>query len=363
MKKRVLILSNHFITIYNFRKELIQCLIDEGHEVTLSIPYSQDNQYFIDLGCKIVETKVNRRGLNPIEDLKLLVNYIRIMKEVKPDIIFSYTIKPNIYGSIASNFLKYRQVNNITGTGATFLNNNLISKMAKILYKLSVKYSYKVFFQNRGDLDYFIENKMVKNNYDLLPGSGVNLEQYEFSDFPDKDCTNFIFIGRIMELKGIDEYLEAAKFIKKTNNNINFYVAGFIEEKKYESIIKDFEDKGIINYIGFQRDIQVWIKNCHCTVLPSHGGEGVPNVLLESAAIGRICIASNISGSCDIVDSEDVGYLFEVKSTNDLITQMEKVIKLSDSDIKKMGILARKKVEMYFNRDIIIQKYIEEVNS
>ncbi len=221
MRKKILILSNHFITLYNFRKELINKLVKDGYEVFISMPKADENSFFSNMGCKIIETSVDRRGINPIRDFGLILNYIKIMKKLKPDIIFSYTIKPNIYGCIASNFTNNKQVSNITGTGATFLNKNVVSMIAKILYKISLKRSYKVFFQNSGDRDFFIANKMIKNNYAMLPGSGVNLEQYELCDLPSEDEINFIFIGRVMELKGIDQYLECAKEIKKKLSKYN----------------------------------------------------------------------------------------------------------------------------------------------
>lgn len=362
MKKKILILSNHFITLYNFRKELIHRLVEEGHEVILSMPSSGENQYFINLGCRVIETEVDRRGLNPIKDMKLILNYIKIMKKINPDIIFSYTIKPNIYGSLASNITRYRQVNNITGTGATFLNDNLVSKVARVLYKVSIKHSYKVFFQNSGDRDYFVKNKMVKENYELLPGSGVNLEQYQFTELPKTDIINFIFIGRVMKVKGIEEYLECAKVIKEENMNVNFYIAGFIEEKQYKGIIEEYHNKGIINYIGFQKDIKSWIQKSHCTVLPSHGGEGVPNVILESAAIGRPAIVSNINGSTDVIENNITGYVFKKKDSKSLINQVNKFISLDIKRRKKMAMESRKKVEKYFNRQLIIQKYLDELD-
>lgn len=363
MGKRVLILSNHFITLYNFRKELIKKLVEDGHEVFISMPKSDENKFFSDMGCKIIETPVDRRGINPIKDIGLIINYIKIMKKVKPDIIFSYTIKPNIYGSIASNLTKNKQINNITGTGATFLKNNMVSMIVKILYKLSIKKSYKVFFQNKGDRDFFVANKMVKDNYGMLPGSGVNLEEFTFSDLPPMDEINFIFIGRIMKLKGIEEYLECAKKIKFKYPNTNFYVAGFIEEDKYKEMIHDYHTKGIINYIGFQKDIKSWIQRCHCTILPSHGGEGVPNVLLESAAMGRICIASKINGSKDVVEDGVTGYLFEVGNAEDLINKVEKFLALDYEAKRQMGQAGRKKVEKEFDRKTIISTYIEAIST
>lgn len=361
MQKRILILSNHFITLYNFRKELIKRLVEDGHEVFISMPKSKENTFFSDMGCKIIETVVDRRGINPIKDIGLIINYLKIMKKVKPDIIFSYTIKPNIYGSIASNLTKNKQINNITGTGATFLKNNIVSMIVKILYKISIKKSYKVFFQNKGDRDFFVANKMVKDNLAMLPGSGVNLEEFTLTDLPTMNEINFIFIGRIMKLKGIEEYLECAKEIKLKYPKTNFYVAGFIEEENYKEIIDDYHEKGIINYIGFQKDIKSWIERCHCTILPSHGGEGVPNVLLESAAMGRVCIASNINGSKDVVEDEVTGYLFESGNANDLINKVEKFLELDYEAKRQMGQAGRKKVEKEFDRKIVINTYLKEI--
>lgn len=361
MKKRILILSNHFITLYNFRKELIQRLVDENHEVFISMPKSEENKFFSDMGCNIIETNVDRRGINPIKDAKLILDYIKIMRRVKPDLIFSYTIKPNIYGCIASNITKHKQISNITGTGGTFLSKSLLSEIAKALYKISIKKSYKVFFQNSGDKDFFVENKMVKDNYAMLPGSGVNLEQYKLCEFPSDDEINFIFIGRVMKIKGIDEYLEAAKVIKQKYKNVNFYVAGFIEEDKYKNIIEEYSSKGIIKYIGFQKDIKLWIEKCHCTVLPSHGGEGVPNVLLESSAMGRICIASNINGSKEVISDNKTGYLFKSKDAVDLINKIELFLKLNYSEKYTLGLSARKRVEENFDRKIIINSYLKEI--
>ncbi|KPB05742.1 glycosyltransferase family 4 protein [Bacillus sp. CHD6a] len=362
MGKKVLILTNHFITIYNFRKELITKLIDDGHEVYISMPNAEENKFFSDMGCKIIETSIDRRGINPLKDIKLIFNYIKIMKMIKPDIVFSYTIKPNIYGSIASNITRNRQVSNITGTGATFIKKNAVSIIAKLLYKVSIKRSYKVFFQNRGDMNFFTDNNMLKSNYSMLPGSGVNLEQYSVCRLPSNKETSFIFIGRVMELKGIDQYIECAKIVKSKYPNTNFYIAGFIEEDKYKGIIEDFHAKGIINYIGFQKNIKSWIQQCHCTVLPSHGGEGVPNVLLESAAMGRICIASNINGSIDVIEDGKSGFVFKVGNAKDLIEKVEMFLRMSNETRKQMGLAGREKVEREFDRQIVINSYLEELN-
>ncbi|WP_418790840.1 glycosyltransferase family 4 protein [Phosphitispora sp. TUW77] len=361
MGKRILILSNHFITLYYFRKELIQRLVDEGNDVFISMPKANEDTFFSDLGCKIIETPMDRRGINPIRDFGLIVNYIKIMKVIKPDIIFSYTIKPNIYGCIASNLTKHKQISNITGTGGIFLKKNLISVIARILYRISLKRSHKVFFQNNGDKDYFVVNKMVNGNYDILPGSGVNLEQYAVCELPADHIINFIYIGRVMELKGMDQYLQTAKTIKESYSNTKFHVAGFIEEVSYKPIIDEYHSKGIINYIGFQKDIKPWLEKCHCTILPSHGGEGVPNVLLESAAMGRVCIASKINGSKDVIDDGVTGYLFETGSATDLTVKVKKFLELDYKAKKQMGLAGRKKVQREFDRQIVIDAYLKEI--
>jgi len=361
MAKRVLFLANHFITLYSFRKELIRRLVEEGHEVYLSIPEDEENRYFVDLGCQIVPTEMDRRGVNPVKDLKLIRFYQKMIPEVNPDIIFSYTIKPNIYGTLVTNKKGYRQICNVTGTGATFLKKNAVSEICKFLYRCSLRHCYKVFFQNTGDRDFFQENGMVKDNWDMLPGSGCNLEEHPYVPMPEGDKLNFIFIGRIMKLKGIDEYLACAEAIKQEYPNTEFYIAGWNEEEGYKQKIDEYHQKGIVNYIGFRKDIADWVAKCHCTVLPSHGGEGVPNVLLESAATGRICIASKINGSTSVVEDGKTGYLFETGDAESLTAAVKRVIALSHEERSTMGRAGREKIEAEFDRKIVINQYIEEV--
>ncbi len=361
-KKKILFLSNHFITLFSFRKELINRLVEEGHDIYISTPEDSDNKYFSDLGCKIIPTPMDRRGVNPKNDIKTVIAYRKIMRKVKLDIIFSYTIKPNIYGSLVSNILGYKQVCNVTGTGATFLEKNFVSEVAKTLYKVSLKHCYKVFFQNSGDRDYFVENHMVKDNWEMLPGSGVNLEKYTVKPFPTDDEICFIFIGRVMELKGIDQYMETAEVIRGKYPNTKFLIAGWNEEEKYKAKVKEYEEKGSVEYIGFQKNIGEWIEKCQCTILPSHGGEGVPNVLLETAASGRVCITSSINGSKDVVDNGNTGYIFETGSTESLVDKIEKFLALSNSDRARMGLAGRKKVEEEFDREIVIQRYMKIVH-
>ena len=358
--KTVLFLSNHFITLYNFRRELVARLLERGHRVVLSMPAMEQNVYFKDLGCEIIETPMSRRGMDPLEDLRLLRQYRRIMRAVDPDVIFSYTIKPNIYGTLASNALGYRQICNITGTGATFLKENLLSRLVRELYRISIRKCSKVFFQNTGDRDYFIRHGMVKDNWDMLPGSGVNLEQHALAPMPDDGEIRFLYIGRIMAVKGIDQYLQCAKAIRARHPDTRFYLAGFIEEAALEPVMKEYTEAGIVEYLGFRDDIDDWIRHCHCTVLPSLGGEGVPNVLLESAASGRVCIASDVNGSREAVDDGVTGWLFPAGDSAALIDRAERFLRLSRDEREAMGRAARRKMEREFDRELVISRYLEE---
>ena len=361
---KILFLANHFLTLHSFRKEMIQKMVEDGHEVWLSLPEDPDNEFFEKMGCKIIPTTISRRGLNPIKDLKLIRDYKRMIHNVNPDIIFSFTIKPNIYGSLASNRTGHKQVCNITGTGATFLNNGLVSTICMNLYRVSVRKCYKTFFQNTGDRDYFIQHRMVAaDRCEMLPGSGCNLEQHSFKPLPSGDHLNFIYIGRVMKLKGIDEYLECARRIKEKHPDVTFYIAGWNEEPEYMAKVEEAQKKGWVEYIGFRKDIDQWIERCHCTILASHGGEGVPNVLLESAATGRICIASDINGSRDVVNDGETGFLFKVGDADDLTDKVERFIALSDEEKKAMGAAGRKKIEREFDRQIVVRKYLDEIRA
>lgn len=359
--KKILILSNHFITLYAFRRELIERLTADGNDVYISIPEDERNEYFEKLGCRLIITPMSRRGMNPLKDFGLLRSYRRIMRDLRPDIVFSYTIKPNIYGAMAANSLKLKQVCNITGTGATFMKEGLLSAAVRTLYRMSLRNVYKVFFQNTGDRDYFVKHGLVRDNWDVLPGSGVNLKQHCFTELPADDTVSFIYIGRIMAVKGIREFLNCAEYIRPKYPNARFYMAGFIEEERLEASIREAAERGIVEYVGFQEDIDSWIRKCHCTILPSLGGEGVPNVLLESAATGRACIASRINGSMDVVEEGRTGFLFEPGNTDELIEKVEKFLALSFEEKRAMGCAGHEKVEREFDREIVISRYMREV--
>lgn len=368
MHKRILFLAAHFISLYLTRRELITELVDRGCEVYIALPESDDNDFFIKLGCKIIPVEVDRRGTDPFRDLVTIRKYRRVIKAVDPDVILSYEIKPNIYGGFAVKHLKrpgtketYKQICNITGMGGVFLENDLVSNLCKSLYRHSVKNAHLVFFQNKHDREFFINNKMVTDNTALIPGSGVNLNQFSPRPMPSDDEINFAFIARVMRIKGILEYLYAAKKLCAAHPNVHFYIMGFCEEEKYLRLIDENEKEGYIQYLGFRTDIIDWIEKCHCTVLPAYGGEGVPNVLLESAAMARPCIGTSIPGTVDVIDGGVNGYLCEPRNGDELVAVMEKFIALSHAEKVEMGLRGREKMEKNFDRYFVVDRYLSEI--
>lgn len=369
MKERILFLASHFISLYSTRRELITELAERGYDIYISIPESEDNKFFENLGCKIVPTKVDRRGTNPFKDFFLMFRYRRIIRKLKPDIILSYEIKPNIYGAMGNKFLtmpgsrrKYPQICNITGTGATFLQEDFINKLCKFLYKISIgRSAHLIYFQNAQDRDFFVNHKMVGGNIELLPGSGVNLIQFTPKPMPADDEVKFIFIARVMRLKGINEYLYAAEKIRKEFPNAMFYIAGWNEEEEYIRVVEDYENRGVVKYLGFRSDIADCIEMCHCTILPSHGGEGVPNVLMESAAMGRPCIGSRIPGTLDVIEEGRTGYLFDAKDGDGLADAIKRFMALSYDEKVRMGLNGRERMEKLFDRNIVINRYLSEI--
>lgn len=354
-------LVNHEVVIYNFRLELVERLIEEGYEVWISSPNGKKIEYLQKMGCHFIETNISRHGMNLVEEAKLLLYYINILKRIKPDMVFSYTIKPNIYGAMACRLLKIPCVANITGLGTAVENGGFSQKVTVLLYKIAFKNIQKVFFQNEENMKFFLDKKLVKDNYDLLPGSGVNLEHFSPLIYPSDDIIEFSFIGRVMEEKGIDNYLEAAKIIKSKYGNIIFHVCGFCENE-YTGKLNEYVSEQIVVYHGMINDIREIHKKVSCVVLPTFYPEGISNVLLEACASARPIITTNRSGCREVLDDGKNGYFVNKQDTPDLVRVLEKFINLSLKEKERMGKNGRMKVEKNFNRNIIIEKYFNELS-
>jgi glycosyltransferase involved in cell wall biosynthesis len=359
---KILVLANFGMGLYNFRKELLQELINQQHEVYVSLPSDEYVPKLKSVGCQFVETQLERRGTNPIKDVKLLLHYIKIIKQMKPDVVLTYTIKPNVYGGLACRLTRTPYITNITGLGTSVENNGIIQKITLMLNKLGLKKASCLFFQNETNRKFFLEQNIVKSKTRLIPGSGVNLNYHAFEEYPQDNGRNkFLFIGRMMKSKGIEELLQAVKIIKDQYPNTEFDLIGPCEED-YDSQLTELDQLGLIHYHGQQNDVHLFIKNSHATILPSYH-EGTANVLLESASSGRPVLASRVPGCIETFDEDVSGLGFEVKSVESLVETIIKFIKLPYEQKKAMGMAGRKKMEKEFDRKIVVNEYLNEINN
>lgn len=360
---KILFLVNHDVVIYNFRLELVERLLRDGHQVVISSPYGERIDNLVSLGCEFREITLSRHGTNPIQELRLISDYKQLLKDVRPDIVFSYTIKPNIYGGMACQSLGIPYVANITGLGTAVENGGIMQTVTVTLYKLAFRKVQRVFLQNQENMDFFQSRNIATSKQALLPGSGVNLERFSPLDYPSQENgVEFVFLSRIMKEKGIDQYLAAAKYIKGKYPNTVFHICGFCEEA-YEQQLEELTRQGIICYHGMVRDIRGVLEHVHCTIHPTYYPEGISNVLLESSASGRPIITTDRAGCRETVEDGKTGYMIPVKDENALIEAIEKFLNLSWEDKRAMGLAGRAKMEREFNRQIVVEKYVEELAS
>jgi len=359
---KILILTNFFDGLYKFRKELVERLARED-ELICALPDDTKKNWFAEIGCKYIEVSMDNRGTNPANDVRLFRAYRRIIRQEKPSVLLTFTIKPNIYGGIAAAREGIPYIANITGLGTGILQKNLLSKAISFLYKKALKKAACTFFQNEDNMKFFLERKMVSGKYRLIPGSGVNITEHRFEEYPKEErITKFLFVGRVMKEKGIDEFLCTAQRVKAIYPDTQFDIVGWLEEREYEAVLKDYQEHGITQYHGPQTDVHSFIKNSHATVNPSYH-EGMSNVLLESASAGRPVIASNIPGCRETFEDGVSGLAFEPRSVEDLTEKLIKFIELPYEKKKAMGIAGRRKVEKEFDRNIVIDAYMEEINN
>lgn len=367
MENKIIISANTSWYIYNFRKSLILSLQNLNYKIYTLAPVDEYTEKLIKLGCNHEEIKINNMSVNPFTEIFVIVKYYKVFKKIKPCAILNFTPKPNIYGSIAARLCKIPCINNITGLGTAFIDNNLLSKIVEMLYKVSQKNVYRIFFQNKDDMSLFVNLGIVKNEQiDLLPGSGVDLDK--FLPLPQKqyNTINFILIARLIWDKGIGEFIEAAKIVKQKYPFSNFFLLGDIDINNPKAVpeekIKYWEKQGLLKWYGKTDDVRPFIANCDCVVLPSYR-EGVPKSLLEAASMGKPIITTNVTGCKEVVDDNITGFLCEVRNPIDLANKMEKIILMSSEERMEMGKKGREKMIMGFNEKIVINKYIDSLKN
>lgn len=361
-KKKILILGNSHLVVFGFRGELIERLVREGYDVAVSFPngpFGEGEETSKQYGCRFLETPINRRATNPLEDLKLIFLYKRIIETEKPDAVLAYTVKCDTYGGIACRMTGTPFIPNITGIGKALAEGGPIEKITVMLYKAALKRARIVFFQNTQDQAFFRNKGIRFNRSTVLPGSGVNLEKYQPLPYPETEPVVFTYVARVMKAKGIEQFLDAARALK---GRAAFHICGYCEED-YKSVMEEEQQKGTVVYHGLVNNIAEYERNSHCIVLPTFHPEGISNVLLEAAALGRPIITTDRAGCRETVADGETGFLVKERDSADLIEKMERFLNLTTEERREMGLRGRKKIEKEFDRQIVVDAYLKELES
>lgn len=356
--KKILILTNSSGGLYDFRIELVEKLL-EKYKVTVSVPDDVRTKELAEEGCKVVYTPIHRRGVNPIEDIRLIFAYRNLIKEEEPDLVLAYTIKPNIYGGFCCARMKIPYVATVTGLGSTFQKKGILRTMIVSMYRTSLKKAECIFFQNRENQGVFEQYDIHGKKIILVKGSGVNLRRHRPEPYPKGGKLIFLYVGRMMKEKGIEELLEAAKQLH--DKNTEFQLLGYCDED-YQDKLNEWEQKGWITQLGFDPNVHKYLRNASALVLPTYH-EGMSNVLMEASATARPVIATNISGCKEIFEEGVTGLGCEPKSSQDLMRALVEFRHLSPDERERMGLAARDKMEREFDREKVVEVYMEEIKN
>lgn len=366
--RRILFVSNSSFSMYFFRKGILCYLISQKYEVHVIAPRDYKTEDLKQLGCIFHELNFHTKNTNPLKDFRVLIGLYKLYRSIRPEIIFQYTIKPNIYGSLAAKLNGIKSIAVITGLGYAFLTDNWINKLVQFMYKASLRYSESTWFLNTDDLTLFTERKIVSTKKAfILPGEGVNTSEFLPVSTPtEKPQRIFLMIARVLWDKGIREYVEAARLVKKEFPQARFQLLGATDADNPSavpgSMVMEWQSKGYIEYLGLSTNVKKEISLADCIVLPSYR-EGISKVLMEAASMARPLIASNVTGCRELIDEGINGYLCEVKDTISLAGKMKKILELSSDDLLKMGNAGREKMIREFDEEKIIQIYMKEINA
>lgn len=364
--KRLLVLSNSFLGLYSFRKEVIQALRNLEYEVWISCPVAEDQgkaAWFSEIGCHIIDTQFDRNGTNPFSDIRLMLYYWRIIRQVVPLAVLTYTIKPNLYGGMASAICRVPQIANITGLGVAVEYPGPLQRLTKILYKIGLSRTLVTFFQNEANYRFCKDHGMIKGRSILIPGSGVNVDYHVYQPYPDQEKPiRFVYCSRIRKEKGIEIYISVAKAMrKKYGSGVEFHVVGDCEGD-YEVQLNRLTQEDFLVYHGCQADVRPFFAMSGCIIHPTYYPEGMSNVLLEGCATGRPIITTDRPGCREVVDEGINGFIVKPQDTEDCLDKVEKFINLSYELRKMMGEAARRKVEREFDRKVVVDLYLSEIS-
>ena len=359
--------------LLNFRSGLIRALVAEGYVVVAVAPDDAYSARLSELGCRFVPLPMDNQGTHPLRDLLLTFRFWRLLRRERPDVMLAYTVKPNVYGSLAAGLLGIPVMNNIAGLGAVFIKGGWLARLVRGLYRLALRRSAKVFFQNRDDRALFVDAGLVKpEQTDLLPGSGIDLARFSADEkssmLSAKDFGRpfrFLLIARMLRDKGVVEYVAAAKQIRARWPNVECGLLGFLDVQNPAAISTEEMNawlaEGDVRYLGVSDDVRLEIAQADCIVLPSYR-EGTPRTLLEAAAMAKPIITTDAVGCREVVDDGVNGYLCQVRDANHLAAKMHAMLGLSVAERVAMGQAGRKKMELQFDEKIVINKYLQVVD-
>lgn len=368
---RIVICINSAWNILNFRVGLIQALIAAGYEVVALAPYDKHVPQLTKMGCRFVEIPMDNGGTHPLRDAHLLWRFWKTLRTISPDVYLGYTVKPNIYGSLASHWLSIPVINNIAGLGSAFIKGGWLVHVVQALYRAALSRSAKVFFQNDDDRQLFLQSGLVRlEKTDLLPGSGIDLLRFQPAVMPRKFSGvrkfRFLMVARMLNDKGVMEFVEAAAMLREKWPHVEWCLLGFLDVKNPSAIthkqINDWVASGFVRYLGEREDVRHEIENADCVVLPSYR-EGIPRSLLEAAAMARPIITTDAVGCREVVDDGINGLICKVRDASDLASKMQAMLELPEISRIEMGLKGRKKMEEIYDERIVIKKYLEAINS
>lgn len=354
-------------SMYNFRLEVLKFMAKEYNVIVLA----PDDAWGIKLRSEGIAYKpitIDNNGMSPLKDIKLLLDLFKLYKQYKPSLIFHYTIKPNIYGTLAAVLCgRIKSIAVVTGAGSVFSKSTFLTRLVKTMFRLSFLFSSEVWFLNKDDQNLFISSKLVsRSKVVLLPSEGINTLEFENCyECTQSEKFSFLYLGRILWDKGIAEYVESARKIKEKNKNVVFKILGFFDDKNPSAVPAKFADRwkeeGIIEYLGSSDNVSDVILGSDCIVLPSKYKEGIPRSLLEAASLEKPIIATDIPGCRDIVDDNVTGYLCQPNSAVDLQDKMEKMLGLTHDQRALMGKAGRENIKKKFDICFILEQYRKSV--
>ena len=353
--------------IVNFRLPLVKALIGDGHRVTVLAPTDEAVAQLREAGCEFVSLEMEKQGLNPLSESALFLRFRAELKRLRPDLVLSFTIKNNIFGALAAKSLKIPFIPNVTGLGTAFLSGGLLLWIAKMLYSGAFRRLPVVFFQNSDDRELFLKLGTVEQQQALLlPGSGIDLGHFKPVSYPeDQTGTQFLMVARLMRDKGVIEFVEAARLLKREYSDVKFQLLGAIgfanRTSIDEALVEQWSDEGVIDYLGTSEDVRVQMAAAHCIVLPSYR-EGAPRTLIEGAALARPAIATNVPGCNAVVEDGKTGFLCKVRDAEDLAQKMSHFSKLATEEKRAMGLNAREKIEREYSVERVIDSYREAIS-